>query len=84
MSGTSVNLAAEGGGVSLSGSNVTFVIVALVFALIALGFAAMFVHLNSGGTASRTLGSSRVRAIPISSPRRIAAASWASNKIERE
>ncbi|GAA4596274.1 sodium-translocating pyrophosphatase [Actinoplanes octamycinicus] len=44
MSGTSVNLAAEGGGVSLSGSNVTFVIVALVFALIALGFAAMFVQ----------------------------------------
>jgi K(+)-stimulated pyrophosphate-energized sodium pump len=30
--------------VSLSGSNVTFVIVALVFALIALGFAAMFVQ----------------------------------------
>src|SRR4051812_22422970 len=31
-------------GTSLSGSNVTFVIVALVFALIALGFAAMFVQ----------------------------------------
>ena len=42
MSGTSRTLAA--GGVSLSGSNVTFVIVALVFALIALGFAAMFVQ----------------------------------------
>jgi K(+)-stimulated pyrophosphate-energized sodium pump len=42
MSGTSISLAA--GGVSLSGSNVTFVIVALVFALIALGFAAMFVQ----------------------------------------
>ncbi|MFI1994608.1 sodium-translocating pyrophosphatase [Actinoplanes sp. NPDC020271] len=44
MSGTSIDLAAEGGGVSLSGSNVVFVIVALVFALIALGFAAMFVQ----------------------------------------
>src|SRR6201991_2149799 len=42
MSGTSITLAA--GGVSLSGSNVTFVIVAIVFALIALGFAAMFVQ----------------------------------------
>jgi len=42
MSGTTRTLAA--GGVSLSGSNVTFVIVALVFALIALGFAAMFVQ----------------------------------------
>jgi K(+)-stimulated pyrophosphate-energized sodium pump len=42
MSGTSITLAA--GGVSLSGSNVTFVIVALVFALVALGFAAMFVQ----------------------------------------
>jgi K(+)-stimulated pyrophosphate-energized sodium pump len=44
MSGTSIDLAAEGGGASLSGSNVVFVIVALVFALIALGFAAMFVQ----------------------------------------
>ncbi|AEV81384.1 potassium transporter [Actinoplanes sp. SE50] len=44
MSGTSIDLAAGGGGVSLSGSNVVFVIVALVFALIALGFAAMFVQ----------------------------------------
>ncbi|MBW6437692.1 sodium-translocating pyrophosphatase [Actinoplanes hulinensis] len=44
MSGTSVDLAADGGGVSLSGSNVTFVIVALVFALVALGFAAAFVQ----------------------------------------
>ncbi|MEV6305141.1 sodium-translocating pyrophosphatase [Actinoplanes sp. NPDC051861] len=44
MSGASQNLAADGGGVSLSGSNVTFVIVALVFALVALGFAAMFVQ----------------------------------------
>ncbi|MBG0565236.1 sodium-translocating pyrophosphatase [Actinoplanes aureus] len=44
MSGTSIDLAAEGGGASLSGSNVTFVIVALVFALVALGFAAMFVQ----------------------------------------
>ncbi len=42
MSGTSITLAA--GGVSLSGSNVTYVIVALVFALVALGFAAMFVQ----------------------------------------
>src|SRR5690349_15262241 len=48
MSGTLITSAA--GGVSLSGSNVTFVIVALVFALIALGFAAMFVQavLKSG------------------------------------
>jgi K(+)-stimulated pyrophosphate-energized sodium pump len=42
MSGTSISLAA--GGVSLSGDNVTFVIIALVFALIALGFAAVFVQ----------------------------------------
>ena len=42
MSGTLITSAA--GGVSLSGSNVTFVIVALVFALVALGFAAMFVQ----------------------------------------
>ncbi|MEU4238864.1 sodium-translocating pyrophosphatase [Actinoplanes sp. NPDC026619] len=42
MSGTLLTTAA--GGVSLSGSNVTFVIIALVFALIALGFAAMFVQ----------------------------------------
>ncbi|GIF42053.1 sodium-translocating pyrophosphatase [Actinoplanes xinjiangensis] len=44
MSGRSVTLAAESGGVSLSGSNVTFVVVALVFALVALGFAAAFVQ----------------------------------------
>jgi K(+)-stimulated pyrophosphate-energized sodium pump len=44
MSGTSITLAAESGGVSLSSSNVTFVIVALVFALVALGFAAAFVR----------------------------------------
>jgi K(+)-stimulated pyrophosphate-energized sodium pump len=44
MSGTSTTLAAESGGVSLSGSNVTFVIVAMVFALVALAFAAMFVQ----------------------------------------
>jgi K(+)-stimulated pyrophosphate-energized sodium pump len=43
MSGTSITLAAESGGVSLHGSNVVFVIVALVFALVALGFAAAFV-----------------------------------------
>jgi K(+)-stimulated pyrophosphate-energized sodium pump len=43
MSGTSITLAAESGGVSLSSSNVTFVIVAAVFALVALGFAAAFV-----------------------------------------
>jgi K(+)-stimulated pyrophosphate-energized sodium pump len=42
MSGTSISLAA--GGASLSGDNVTFVIVALVFALVALGFAAVFVQ----------------------------------------
>jgi K(+)-stimulated pyrophosphate-energized sodium pump len=44
MSGNSIDLAAEGGGVSLSSSNVTFVVVALVFALVALGFAAAFVQ----------------------------------------
>jgi K(+)-stimulated pyrophosphate-energized sodium pump len=44
MSGTSIDLAAEGGGVSLSGENLSYVIVALVFALVALGFAAMFVQ----------------------------------------
>jgi K(+)-stimulated pyrophosphate-energized sodium pump len=44
MSGTSITLAAESGGVSLSSSNVTFVIVAVVFALVALGFAAAFVR----------------------------------------
>jgi K(+)-stimulated pyrophosphate-energized sodium pump len=44
MSGSSINIAAEGGGVSLSGSNVTFVVVALAFALVALGFAAAFVQ----------------------------------------
>ena len=43
MSGTSITLAAESGGVSLSSSNVTFVIVAMVFALVALAFAAAFV-----------------------------------------
>ncbi|NMO57178.1 sodium-translocating pyrophosphatase [Actinoplanes sp. TBRC 11911] len=42
MSGTERTLAA--GGVSLSGSNVTFVIVAIAFALIALAFAAVFVQ----------------------------------------
>ena len=42
MSRTETTTAA--GEVSLSGSNVVFVIVALVFALIALGFAAMFVQ----------------------------------------
>jgi K(+)-stimulated pyrophosphate-energized sodium pump len=42
MSGTSETFAA--GGVSLSGSNVTFIIVAIVFALIALAFAAVFVQ----------------------------------------
>jgi K(+)-stimulated pyrophosphate-energized sodium pump len=42
MSGTTRTLAA--GGVSLSGSNVTYVIIAIVFALIALGFAAMYVQ----------------------------------------
>ncbi len=44
MSGTSITLAAESGGVSLTGSNVTFIIVALVFALVALAFAAVFVQ----------------------------------------
>ena len=44
MSGTSITLAAESGGASLSSSNVTFVIVAVVFALVALGFAAAFVR----------------------------------------
>jgi K(+)-stimulated pyrophosphate-energized sodium pump len=44
MSGTSITLAAEGGGLSLSSSNVTYVIVAVVFALVALGFAAAFVR----------------------------------------
>jgi len=43
MSGTSITFAAESGGASLSSSNVTFVIVAVVFALVALGFAAAFV-----------------------------------------
>jgi K(+)-stimulated pyrophosphate-energized sodium pump len=43
MSGTSITLAAESGGVSLNSSNVTYVIVAVVFALVALGFAAAFV-----------------------------------------
>jgi K(+)-stimulated pyrophosphate-energized sodium pump len=42
MSGTLITSAA--GGVSLSKSNVVFIIVALVFALIALGFAAVFVQ----------------------------------------
>src|SRR3954452_8463121 len=44
MSGTSTTLAAESGGGSLSGSDVTFVIVAMGFALVALAFAAMFVQ----------------------------------------
>ncbi|MEV8504317.1 sodium-translocating pyrophosphatase [Actinoplanes sp. NPDC051475] len=44
MSGTSISLAAESGETSLSGQNVTFVIVAVVFALVALAFAAMFVQ----------------------------------------
>ena len=43
MSGTSITLAAESSGGSLSSSNVTFVIVAIVFALVALAFAAVFV-----------------------------------------
>ena len=43
MSGTSIVLAAEAGGASLRSENVTFVIVALVFALVALAFAAVFV-----------------------------------------
>ncbi|MFG1605534.1 sodium-translocating pyrophosphatase [Actinoplanes sp. NPDC049265] len=43
-------LAAEGGGASLSGSNVTYVIIAIAFALVALAFAAYFVKavLNNG------------------------------------
>jgi K(+)-stimulated pyrophosphate-energized sodium pump len=41
MSGTSITLAAGGG--SLTGTNVTYVIVAVVLALVALGFAAAFV-----------------------------------------
>ena len=45
MSGTSATyLAADSGGISLTGSNVTFVVVAIVFALVALGFAAVFVQ----------------------------------------
>ncbi|RSM64617.1 sodium-translocating pyrophosphatase [Actinoplanes sp. ATCC 53533] len=43
MSGTSITLAAESSAGSLSSSNVTFVIVAIVFALVALAFAAVFV-----------------------------------------
>src|SRR3712207_280951 len=43
MSGTSTILAAESGGVSLSTSNITYVIVAAVIALVALGFAAALV-----------------------------------------
>jgi K(+)-stimulated pyrophosphate-energized sodium pump len=43
MSGTPITLAADTSEVSLRGSNVTFVIVAIVFALVALGFAAAFV-----------------------------------------
>ncbi|GAA1586694.1 sodium-translocating pyrophosphatase [Actinoplanes couchii] len=39
-----IELAAEGGGASLTGSNITFVVVALVFSLVALGFAAAFVQ----------------------------------------
>ena len=37
------NLAADSGGVSLTGANVTYVIIAAVFALVALAFAAVFV-----------------------------------------
>src|SRR3712207_3800317 len=44
MSGTSISIAAESGEASLSGSNVTFVIVAVVFALVALAFAGVFVQ----------------------------------------
>ncbi|RZU51581.1 K(+)-stimulated pyrophosphate-energized sodium pump [Krasilnikovia cinnamomea] len=44
MSGTSTSLAAESGGLSLSGDNLTYVIVAVAFALVALGFAAAFVR----------------------------------------
>jgi K(+)-stimulated pyrophosphate-energized sodium pump len=43
MSGTSRTLAAESGGASLGSDNVTFVVVAIVFALVALAFAAVFV-----------------------------------------
>jgi K(+)-stimulated pyrophosphate-energized sodium pump len=43
MSRTSITLAAESSGGSLSSSNITFVIVAIVFALVALAFAAVFV-----------------------------------------
>ncbi|MGW4940541.1 sodium-translocating pyrophosphatase [Actinoplanes sp. NPDC004185] len=43
MSRTSITLAAESSGGSLDSSNVTFVIVAIVFALVALAFAAVFV-----------------------------------------
>jgi K(+)-stimulated pyrophosphate-energized sodium pump len=43
MSDSSTTLAVEGGGSSLSGSNVTYVIVAAVIALVALGFAAALV-----------------------------------------
>jgi K(+)-stimulated pyrophosphate-energized sodium pump len=55
MSGTSITLAAESGGVSLSNSNVTYVIVAAVFALVALAFAAWFtksVLANGRGTSN--------------------------------
>jgi K(+)-stimulated pyrophosphate-energized sodium pump len=41
MSGTSISLAASGG--SLTGANVTYVIIAAVFALVALAFAGVFV-----------------------------------------
>jgi K(+)-stimulated pyrophosphate-energized sodium pump len=44
MSGTSITLVAESGRESLSGNNVAFVIIAVVFALVALAFAAMFVQ----------------------------------------
>ncbi|GLY98211.1 sodium-translocating pyrophosphatase [Actinoplanes sp. NBRC 103695] len=43
MSGKVEYLAAEGGEVSLSSSNVSFIIVAIVFALVALAFAGYFV-----------------------------------------
>ena len=52
MSGTT--LAAEGGSVALTGSNVTYVVVAAVLALVALGFAFSLVRavLSTGkGTA---------------------------------
>jgi K(+)-stimulated pyrophosphate-energized sodium pump len=42
MSRTSITLAAESSGGSLTGSNVTYVIVAVVFALVALAFAGVF------------------------------------------